>query len=106
MGEYAEMMLDGTCCSGCGEFLDANTGYPVMCGACERALHAPKHETRAKSKNQTEEKPCIKAESKRNMIMQKWYGGKGKIKCHVCGKRVKAAGLGQHLAQVHPEIWS
>lgn len=22
MGEYADMMLDGTCCSSCGEFLD------------------------------------------------------------------------------------
>jgi len=40
MGEYAEMMLDGTCCSQCGEFLDANTGYPTLCGGCESVLDA------------------------------------------------------------------
>lgn len=35
MGEAAEMMLDGTCCAGCGEFLDFDApGYPVYCSAC------------------------------------------------------------------------
>lgn len=33
MGEYAEMMLDGTCCAGCGEFLlnDDPLGIPDYC---------------------------------------------------------------------------
>lgn len=35
MGEYAEMMLDGTCCQCCGEFLGGDEGYPVFCAACE-----------------------------------------------------------------------
>ena len=34
MGEYADMMLDGTCCSSCGEFLGGNQGYPVQCRSC------------------------------------------------------------------------
>ena len=32
MGEYAEMMLDGTCCEGCGAFLDGGgDGSPGYC---------------------------------------------------------------------------
>lgn len=37
MGEIAEMMLDGTMCEGCGEFMDIGgepPGYPVRCAAC------------------------------------------------------------------------
>ncbi len=34
MGEYAEMMLDGTCCACCGDFLDTDTGFPIYCGSC------------------------------------------------------------------------
>lgn len=36
MGEAAEMMLDGTCCQVCGEFLlnDDPAGYPVTCAGC------------------------------------------------------------------------
>jgi len=35
MGEYAEMMLDGTCCSSCGEYLDCDpAGYAQQCPSC------------------------------------------------------------------------
>lgn len=34
MGEIAEMMLDGTLCSCCGDYLGEDTGYPVLCAAC------------------------------------------------------------------------
>lgn len=35
MGEYAEMMLDGTCCEGCGEYLGGGSpGFPRYCGSC------------------------------------------------------------------------
>jgi len=37
MGDIAEMMLDGTMCEGCGEFMDIGgepPGYPVRCAAC------------------------------------------------------------------------
>lgn len=40
MGEYAEMMLDGTCCSQCGEFLGASEGHPVSCASCEAETDA------------------------------------------------------------------
>lgn len=35
MGQYAEMMLDGTCCSCCGEFIGGGDGYAVLCAGCE-----------------------------------------------------------------------
>ena len=34
MGEYAEMMLDGTMCEGCGEYLGGSEGFPVRCSGC------------------------------------------------------------------------
>lgn len=37
MGEIAEMMLDGTMCEGCGEFMNIGgepPGYPQRCAAC------------------------------------------------------------------------
>jgi len=35
MGEYADMMLDGTVCQHCGEYLGTDNGYPTSCAACE-----------------------------------------------------------------------
>ena len=39
MGEYAEMMLDGTCCQMCGEYLHNPEpwGIPSYCGSCAPA---------------------------------------------------------------------
>jgi hypothetical protein len=34
MGEYAEMMLDGTMCSSCGVYIGRDNGFPEMCGNC------------------------------------------------------------------------
>lgn len=35
MGEYAEMMLDGTLCEGCGVYLDNDLeGFPQLCSDC------------------------------------------------------------------------
>ena len=37
MGEIAEMMLDGTLCECCGEYIGQNLGYPGYCSAeCAR----------------------------------------------------------------------
>lgn len=42
MGEIAEMMLDGTLCQTCGDFLGDDCGYPRMCPACEGCRAPPK----------------------------------------------------------------
>lgn len=37
MGDIAEMMLDGTLCEGCGEYLEGvGEGFPRYCSACRR----------------------------------------------------------------------
>ena len=44
MGEAAEMMLDGTCCEGCGEFMDGDApGYPRYCSGCRPAKKSKTH---------------------------------------------------------------
>lgn len=35
MGEYAEMMLDGTCCCSCGEYLGDGDGFAAYCASCK-----------------------------------------------------------------------
>jgi hypothetical protein len=34
MGEIADMMLDGTICEQCGEFIGEPVGYPRLCSSC------------------------------------------------------------------------
>lgn len=41
MGEAAEMMLDGTCCEGCGDYLGEGDGFPRYCSReCARGRGA------------------------------------------------------------------
>lgn len=41
MGDIADMMLDGTLCEGCGEFLNEDPpGFPSYCEGCAPAAHA------------------------------------------------------------------
>ncbi len=51
MGEIADMMLDGTMCSGCGEWLhdgEDGPGYPGYCSSCAREM-AQEHGGASKS---------------------------------------------------------
>jgi len=34
MGEMADDMIDGACCSLCGVYFEAENGFPVVCCAC------------------------------------------------------------------------
>jgi hypothetical protein len=59
MGEYAEMMLDGTCCGGCGEFFDDDhaPGYPRYCSpGCASDRGVPVGKVKAAP---PAPKPCI-----------------------------------------------
>ena len=40
-GEIADMMLDGTLCEGCGEYMGGDVGYPRRCSGC--GVHKPEH---------------------------------------------------------------
>jgi hypothetical protein len=36
MGEIAEDMVDGLCCSHCGVYFEKEHGYPVLCQDCHK----------------------------------------------------------------------
>jgi len=71
MGEIAEMMLDGTLCQSCGEFMGEEVGYPRFCASCAQELGELHGEVKVK------------------------------VPCPTCGKKVKAAGLADHQRDVH-----
>lgn len=73
MGDVADMMLDGTLCQGCGEFIGED--FPSYCGSClsigdERA-------------GQKAAQPAVKVE------------------CSVCQRRIKPVGLKDHMRDAH-----
>jgi len=76
MGEYAEMMLDGTLCECCGTFIDdeGGDGIPRYCSnQCARDRGAD------------------------------WaLPNPAKVNCPTCRKRVKKAGLADHMRDAHP----
>ena len=74
MGEIAEMMLDGTLCEGCGEYLGETVGFPMYCPSCAKTPVVELRKSKAK-----------------------------KVACRVCGKLVKKGqGVKDHLKDVHP----
>ena len=84
MGEYAEMMLDGTCCAQCGEYLDDDDadGIPrYCCAACEPAgFRTPAPKTARTVKIKT-------------------------IKCPLCEKMfAEPNALGQHVSMKHGKL--
>lgn len=76
MGEYAEMMLDGTLCEGCGCFLQGHgDGVPRYCKGCRKDRNMARHEA---------EQQALK-----------------KAACALCGKKVKTTGMFDHLKDAH-----
>lgn len=72
MGEIADMMLDGTLCEGCGEYLGGDDGFPQYCHACKPS----------RSGGSSIQRPT-------------------KVACPDCGKMVKRAGVQDHQRDVH-----
>lgn len=78
MGEIADMMLDGTLCQGCGEYMDdSEPGYPRFCYSCRRE----------ERENTTGRFPAP--------------SNPAKVACDVCGRHVKRVGLVQHKRDAH-----
>lgn len=74
MGEYADMIIEGESCQECGAYLGEAVGYPLTCGSCK--------------------KPGGSGGHLRTKIV-------AKTACITCGKRVKKAGLADHMRDVH-----
>lgn len=77
MGEISEMMLDGTLCEGCGDFLGDGDGIPQYCASC-----APSQDDGITRTKDGQQRPS-------------------KINCPNCGKLVKKTGLEDHQRDVH-----
>lgn len=93
MGEYSEMMLDGSSCEGCGEYLGGDEhGLPLLCGTCARERRARGHEVvRLGGFWSDQGKQAAKAAAQL------------KVRCPSCKKYVKAAGLQDHVRVVHQQ---
>lgn len=50
MGEWADSILDGVFCEGCGEYMGEGDGYPVRCFACQAGDGEPKPPPKQKKK--------------------------------------------------------
>lgn len=98
MGEYAEMMLDGTCCSQCGDFLGGDDGYPVICDGCRREEKRQPNVGRGSRYN-------VKAAPKIQQPGDSIRKG-DTMACPFCVKRVKMVGFGQHMLDQHRDKWS
>lgn len=88
MGEYAEMMLDGTCCASCGDFIDTDNGFATFCHGCagdfgvEALTGLPITSPRKRRGLPETAKPCV---------------------CGTCGKSFKSKGARrQHRRSLHP----
>jgi len=71
MGDIADAMLDGDLCQCCGVYMEGGDGYPRSCGACQKDGGF------------------------------NGGGGAAKMSCSVCGKRVKLAGISDHMRDKH-----
>ena len=96
MGDYADMMLDGTCCESCGEFIGEPTGHPRYCSlACEPAI----------SLRRALREPAPRRLPKRHERDQMARHLAKQYECPTCGKRLRfASALSQHIAAKHAAL--
>jgi Zn finger protein HypA/HybF involved in hydrogenase expression len=88
MGEYADMILDGTMCQGCGVFLnDEPPGYPCDCTDCARDRQKIDSTTRKQA---------------RQVAHQLHQARQKKTRCPICNRKVKEIGLPNHMKDSHP----
>ena len=88
MGEIAEMMLDGTLCEGCGEFMGDAVDFRRLCHACANDWRKAGHKIEANGLGGFVD--C----GVRTPLAEK-------VKCQTCGKKIKKAGLADHARDVH-----
>ena len=89
MGEVADMMLDGTLCQTCGEYLGNPTGHPRSCRNCGGDNGTGSFDFRSTTKTKPK-------------------GPKGnppradRVKCRLCNKmNKKGQGEEDHMRMVH-----
>jgi len=78
MGDVVDMMLDGTLCASCGEYLGEACDYPRYCHGCQKDQRAIAHKA---------------VLSRRKEIK--------KVQCELCKRWVKSIGLADHNRDAH-----
>lgn len=93
MGEYAEMMLDGTCCAGCGEFMHGDGhGFPGYCSRECALEHGSEHYGRDYKPVTRPKKPKPVSEPKSPKT----------VTCPKCGKETRQGkSMQHHLKDAH-----
>jgi hypothetical protein len=96
MGEYAEMMIDGTCCMQCGEFIDQD--FPGLCASCRaderREARLPHFNRYGTNNNPKVAKPTDPIRDG------------DKMACPFCVRKVKVTGFGDHMLTQHRDKWT
>jgi endogenous inhibitor of DNA gyrase (YacG/DUF329 family) len=105
MGEYAEMMLAGNLCEGCGVYMgSAGQGFTRRCHSCRTEANMP---TPGKKVMCPTCGKYVKYDGLANhhkdthgVVLIRF----GKTPCTVCGKNVKLAGLADHIRGAHGDV--
>jgi hypothetical protein len=97
MGQIAEMMLDGTLCQGCGEYLGDAVGYPRRCTTC-LADRGPNCRPTSHDRQPCPCPLCDAVLSGESGLQQhvRAKHPEERIACPTCGRRVSPTGLRQH----------
>ncbi len=75
MGEIAEMMLDGTMCQWCGEFIDDPMGFPTVCAGCQQGEGVDQHGNKPEPAKRTmtcSENGCNRKFKTHDAYLQHW----------------------------------
>lgn len=103
MGEIAEMMLDGTLCENCGDFIGEGSGFPRYCSAAcakDRGAATDGAQVARPSHNATK---AQRINTEREIAA----GGIKKFNCDSCSKRFRyATALAQHERDKHGPVSS
>lgn len=86
MGEVAEMMLDGTLCEGCGEYMGEGNGFVRRCAGCAPAAVAVdiRHRMRP-NKNKKRADKIVQCDRG----CRKWFVSKAAVEQHARDKHPK-----------------
>ena len=94
MGEYAEMMLDGTLCEGCGVYLGSTLDCPCLCSDCARDRKADGHAVEKLGDVWVTSGPASAPSKPRFQ----------RLPCRLCGRQFKSAqAVSDHQRDKHGE---
>ncbi|MDR3100789.1 MAG: hypothetical protein LBV73_27465 [Paraburkholderia sp.] len=105
MGEYAELMLEGVLCEGCGMFIDDDApGHPRHCDDCATDVTVAAVGAPLSRKVQCCHCARLIVRTGLKDHMDSKHPGvphDEKTRCGVCNRSVKTVGIPQHMRALH-----